>query len=54
MSDIVERLHTMPSSLNDAIRTMEEAADEIERLRHDLKEADEALLRAGLVLGTGK
>jgi len=35
-SDIVERLREMPSSLNDALRTMDEAGDEIERLRLDV------------------
>ena len=35
-SNIVERLREMPSSLNDALRTMDEAADEIERLRLDV------------------
>lgn len=33
MTDIIERLRQMPSSLNDACRTMDEAAEEIERLR---------------------
>lgn len=33
MTDIVERLRQMPSSLNDACRRMDQAAAEIERLR---------------------
>lgn len=37
MNDIVERLRQMPSSFNDALRTMEEAAAEIERLRNELE-----------------
>lgn len=35
MTDIVARLRGMPSSLNDALRTMDEAAAEIVRLRRD-------------------
>jgi hypothetical protein len=38
MTDIVERLREMPSSLNDACRAMEEAADEIERLQKGIQD----------------
>lgn len=45
MTDIVERLRAMPSSFNDALRTMEEAADEITLLRHtELKMAAELIV----------
>jgi hypothetical protein len=36
--NIVERLRAMPSSLNDALRTMDEAADRIEALETALRE----------------
>jgi hypothetical protein len=37
LSDILERLRDMPSSLNDACRRMDEACNEIARLRHALE-----------------
>jgi chromosome segregation ATPase len=42
MTDIVARLGQMPSSLNDACRTMEEAKAEIERLRGEAAETASA------------
>jgi outer membrane protein TolC len=37
MDDLVVRLRAMPSSLNDALRTMDEAADRIEALEAALQ-----------------
>lgn len=39
MTDIREQLRAMPSSLNDALRTMEDAAQEIERLQEAKRRA---------------
>lgn len=46
---ICERLRAMPSSLNDACRTMEEAADEIERLRGIAQTAKETCVDCGKI-----
>ena len=37
MSDLVQRLRLMPSSFNNALRTMDEAADRIEALEAALR-----------------
>lgn len=43
MSDLLERAKQMPSSLNDACRTIDLMAAEIERLREQLAKARETL-----------
>jgi hypothetical protein len=37
MNDLLKRLRAMPSSFNDALRIMDEAADHIETLEAQLK-----------------
>lgn len=44
MSDLVERAKEMPSSLNDACRTIEVLCDEIDRLRAGEATRDELIL----------
>ena len=48
MSDLVYRLRHMPSSINDALRTMDEAAARIEALEVALREIVE-IAREALV-----
>jgi hypothetical protein len=40
MGDIIERLEGMPSGLNDAFRTMQEASQEIQTLRSRVAQAE--------------
>jgi cell shape-determining protein MreC len=43
MSDLISRLRAMPSSLNDALRTMDEAADRIKALENENRRLRERL-----------